>query len=140
MTRAPQDPFVGTFRIDDPRDNAQLFISALAANAWQVNILEPGKERSAFFGSSRFIRVEASVLSQVFTNDSPIGQIGCLSPNWTPVQPVICTIPAGVNYGLVQSMVEGRRALSRTGYILLLGTAAGASAIDMVRQPSAGAP
>jgi hypothetical protein len=135
------DPFTGTYRFNNAEQGAGYLVAKRNANGWYILFSIDGQSPPTPFPSpptpSQLVLVTAHDLKDLFQEKSPLEQTSCLVI--APSGPaVICRMPVGASYQLKHGMSRPNMIESKTGYILIVGTPAGAMTFNMERTLDAG--
>ena len=128
---ATSDQFEGTYRFRDPNEHGYYVVTKVGPSKWNIrSILEgkPPQERDDLA-----VLAPQAAIALWFDDQSPRNRIVCLqSPGAYPL-PFICRVPTDVSFQVNEAMSPNTRLRSKTGYVLLVGTPAGAIAVDLGR-------
>ena len=131
----PSDSFSGVYRIIDKRETGIITIKRHSNGYWFAESRKDEQTPLQSFPVSNYpypqplMIAPVEAIPEVFDQSSPQQRIQCLgSAPGGPI--VICQIPRNTPYRLISAMF-GASAGSKTGYILVVGTPAGAYALDL---------
>jgi len=130
----PQDSFSGTYRFVDPGEKGYVVVSPMGPDQWAVQMSTRGGPPAAHpLSGSPMVVASPALLASTFA--TPMAQTTCLASSGRHPAALICRVPVDVPYRVVNAMDPKRSSRSATGYIYLVGTPAGAIAVDVIRTP-----
>jgi len=135
-TSTSSDPFEGTYRFRDPKERGYFLVSSVPQNKWSVSGSPDGKAPLQLHPLSQdqpMVLAPPPLVAEWFDAQSPRDKIACLSSSGRYKEPLICSIPVNASYQMTQAMSRVNRLTAPTGYVLVVPTAAGIAAVDLLR-------
>ena len=124
------DPFAGTYRFVDPKERSYYVVTKVAENIWSAREVSTSEQSSS--EAQPLSVASRSLVAEWFDAQSPRDRITCLATVGRYQSAFICQLPTGATFQLTSPMFS-KRMQSKTGYVLVVGTPAGAIATDLSR-------
>jgi hypothetical protein len=132
-----RDLFSGTYRFADSREKGYLVVSPIGANKWIVHMSVSGEPLAThpLSEGGPVVVARQEVLTSAFVSPTPISQVSCLASSGRFSTPLVCRMPVNTEYQLAEAMNPKSRLRAATGYIVIVPTAAGVLAAELIRRP-----
>lgn len=119
----PFDDFSGTYRFTDPAVNSYLVITYIDGSGWDVKMsLDGGPLVPHRYAMSRpMLLARPEKLSETLEPPEVARDASCLTPWLGVATPLLCRVPANVEYRFAKSRPPDKLTTSKTGYVLRLG-------------------
>ena len=130
------DTFEGTYRFRDLKEGGYFVVNSVPPNRWNVSGSPDGTKPVQLHPLSAdqpMALASAQLVAEWFDTKSPRENIACISSSGRYNVPLICSIPINASYQVTQAMTPSKRLTASTGYLLVIPTAAGNIAVDLMR-------
>jgi hypothetical protein len=135
-TSTPADLFESTYRFRDPKEPGYFLVLSVPPKKWSVRGSPDGKvplQLHPLSETQPMVLAPLALVAAWFDDQSPRDKIACLSSSGRYSEPLICRIPVNASYRLNQALSASSRSTTSTGYVLVVPTAAGVVAVDLLR-------
>ncbi len=132
-----EDLFSGKYSFPRTQQGESLLIKPTTDGRWNIFSVDQNSNITPFPvpGMPPMHLATGDQISRIFDSESPRNGIRCLVWPRENQSPILCSIPTNSSYQVSESIAPNRRFVNKTGYIIIVGTAAGMLPSDVTRGP-----